>query len=260
MSPEPQLLRESAAERRPWQRYLAEFIGTFAIVFAGCGAVISNTMSGGSVSHVGISLTFGFVVAVMIYALGPISAAHFNPAVTLAFSVARRFPWRHVPAYLGAQVAGALLGSFLHQLLYGGTLAARAHYGATTPAVSVGAAIGFEIILTFFLMLVIMAVATDRRVPGTVPGLAIGLTVALCAVFGGPATGASMNPARSLAPALFAGGEALSLLPLYLFAPPVGAVLAALCYELLRDGALHAQSAPADLEDALRREPGLSRW
>jgi MIP family channel proteins len=259
LKPEPQLLRESMVGRRPWQRYLAEFIGTFAIVFAGCGAVISNTMTDGSVSHVGICLTFGFVVTAMIYTLGPISAAHFNPAVTLAFTIARRFPLRHVPAYFAAQLAGAVLASFLHQVLYGGTLAARAHYGATTPAVPVGAAVGFEIILTFLLMLVIMAVATDRRVPGAVPGLAIGLTVALCATFGGPATGASMNPVRSLAPALFAGGSALSALPLYLIAPPVGAVLAALCYELLRDGSLHAQSAPADLEEALEREPGLSR-
>lgn len=256
---EPQLLADERAIRKPWQRYLAEFIGTFAIVFAGCGAVISNTMTGGSVSHVGIALTFGFVVTVMIYALGPISAAHFNPAVTLGFATARRFPWRHVPAYLFSQVAGALLASLFHLLLYGGALAARANYGATTPAVSLGAAAGFELILTFFLMLVIMAVATDRRVPGAVPGLAIGLTVALCALFGGPATGASMNPARSLAPALFSGGPALSVLWLYLLAPPVGAVLAALCYELLRDGMLHAQSAPADLDEALSLEPGLSR-
>jgi len=255
----PVLPVRSLGDRRPWQRYLAESIGTFALVFAGCGAVISNEMTGGSVSHLGIALTFGFVVTAMIYALGPISAAHFNPAVTLGFATARRFPWRHVPAYLGAQFAGALLASFLHQLLYGAALAARAHYGATTPAVSMGAAIGFEVVLTFFLMLVIMAVATDRRVPGAVPGLAIGLTVAVCALLGGAATGASMNPARSLAPALFAGGRALSVLPVYLLAPPIGAVLAALGYELLRDGTLHAQSAPADLEEALERDSGLSR-
>jgi MIP family channel proteins len=249
----------SFGERRPWQRYLAEFLGTFALVFAGCGAVISDTMTGGRVSPLGIALAFGFVVAVMIYALGPISAAHFNLAVTLGFASARRFPWRHAPAYIAAQVGGACCASLLHRLLYGADLAARGHYGATTPAVPTGAAIGFEVVLTFLLMLVITAVATDRRVPGAVPGLAIGLTVALCAVFGGPATGASMNPARSLAPALFAGGSALAVVPLYLLAPPVGAVLAALCYELLRDGARHAQSAPADLQDTMRREPGLSR-
>jgi MIP family channel proteins len=250
---------ETPPRRQPWQRYLAEFIGTFALVFAGCGAVISNAMTQGAVSHLGVALTFGAVVTAMIYALGPISAAHFNPAVTLGFASARRFPWRHVPAYIGAQLGGALLGSLLHRLLYGPMVAAEADYGATTPAVPLGAAVGFETVLTFFLMLVIMAVATDQRVPGAVPGLAIGLTVSFCAAFGGPVTGASMNPARSLAPALFAGGGALSALPLYLVAPPVGAILAALCYELLRDGALHARSAPADLEEALEREPGLSR-
>jgi MIP family channel proteins len=245
--------------RQPWQRYLAELIGTFALVFAGCGAVISDTMSGGRVSPVGIALTFGFVIIVMIYAVGPISAAHFNPAVTLGFAVVRRFPWRHGPAYIAAQVGGALLASLLHRELYGPDLAARAHYGAIMPSLSIGAAVGFEVVLTFFLMLVIMAVATDRRVAEAVPGLAIGLTVALCAAFAGPVTGASMNPARSFAPALFAGGEALRALPLFLFAPTAGAILAALGYELLRDGALYAQSAPADLEDAMRREPGLSR-
>src|SRR5205823_4686908 len=148
------------------QRYLAEFLGTFALVFAGCGAVISNGMSGGAVSAVGVSLTFGFVVAVMVYALGPISAAHFNPAVTLGFAAARRFPWRHVPAYLGAQLSGALLASLGHRLLYGPALAGQVRYGATLPALPAAPAAGFEIVLTFFLMLVIMAVATDRRVPG----------------------------------------------------------------------------------------------
>jgi MIP family channel proteins len=212
--------------------------------------VISDTMTGGRVSHLGVALTFGFVVSVMIYAHGPISAAHFNPAVTLGFAAARRFPWRHVPEYIAAQVSGALLASLLDRLLYGAELAGRAHYGATVTSVPSGAVIGFEVILTFFLMLVIMAVATDRRVPGAVPGLAIGLTVALCALLGGPATGASVNSARSLAPALMSGGTALAALPLYLGAPPVGAVLAAWCYELLRDGALNAQSAPADLEES----------
>jgi MIP family channel proteins len=211
------------------------------------------------VTHLGIALTFGFVVAAIVYALGPISAAHFNPAVTFGFAAARRFPWRHAPAYVAAQTAGGLLASALHLLLYGAETAGAAFFGATRPAVPAASAAGFEVVLTFILMLVITAVATDRRVPGTVPGLAIGLTVACCALFGGPATGASMNPARSLAPALFAGGEALAALPLYLLAPPVGAVLAAVSYELLRDGTAHAQSAPADLEQALDREPGLSR-
>lgn len=268
-------------ERRNRQRYAAEGLGTFAIVFAGCGAIISNTQSE-VVTHPGICLTFGLVVAMMIFALGPISAAHFNPAVTLGFVVAQRFPWQHVMPYIGAQLGGALVASGLHALLYG-VVARRAHFGATVPSVPLAAAVGFEVVLTFVLMLVIMAVATDKRVPGTVPGLAIGGTVALDALFGGPMTGASMNLARSFAPALLdwalAGGTSLSSLPIYLLAPCVGAVVAALCFEGLRDGAAHAQGAPADydtnaqktntpnadtakvdtLDDALRLEPGLSR-
>lgn len=259
------LLREGdessppAAGRRAWQRYLAEFIGCFILVFAGCGAVITDRISGGEITHLGVSLVFGAVVAVMIYALGPISAAHFNPAVTLAFAVAGRFPWRHVPAYMAAQASAALLASGLHHLLYGPDAAASAGYGATRFATTPMAGFGFELVLTFILMLVITAVATDARVPGAVPGLAIGLTVALCAAFGGPLTGASMNPARSLGPALFAGGGALAQLPLYLIAPPLGAIAGALCYELLRDGHAHARSAPADLDEALDQEPGLSQ-
>jgi len=232
------------APRRPAQRYLAEFLGTFALVFAGCGAIVANTLSGGAVTHVGIALTFGAVVAVMVYALGPISAAHFNPAVTLGFAAAGRFPWRRVPQYVAAQCAGAVLASALHGLLFGAVVAETAGYGATRPAVPLPAAAALEVTLTFLLMLVIAAVATDRRVPGAVPGLAIGLTVLLCSLFGGPATGCSMNPARSLGPALF--GNALGDLPLYLLAPPVGAMLAGRCYEFLRDGEAHAQSAPVD--------------
>jgi MIP family channel proteins len=247
--------------RKPWQRYLAEFIGTFVIVFGGCGAIISNASSQGTVSHVGISLAFGFAVLTMIYTLGPISAAHFNPAVTLGFATAGRFPWKHVPAYWLAQSLGALLASLCHKFFYLSSAVKDAAYGATSPAsgISLGSAAAVEVILTFILMLVIMAMATDRRVPGAVPGLAIGLTVALCALFAGPVTGASMNPARSLAPAALARGTSLNVLWIYIVSPLVGAVLAGRCFEVLRDGAVHAQSAPADLDDAMHREPGLSR-
>lgn len=247
-----------APGRRVWQRLLSEALGTFGIVFAGCGAVITNSHTAGGVSLLGIAITFGCVVAAMVYALGPVSAAHFNPAVTLAFAAARRFPVRFVPAYILFQCLGALAASLLHHLLYSGPDLARAAYGATIPTAPAAAAFGFEFVLTFILMLVIMAVATDKRVPPAVPGLAIGITVAVDALFGGPMTGASMNPARSLAPALFAGGRALHDLPLYLVAPATGAVAAALCYELLRDGPTHAQSAPADLDRAMALEPGLT--
>ena len=233
---------------KPWQRYLAEFIGTFAIVFAACGAVISNSASNGAVTLIGIAFVPGLMVLAMVYTLGPICAAHFNPAVTLAFAATRRFAWRHVLPYIAAQIAGALLASGSHGLLYGRDVAMRVSYGAHIPAsgVSITSALGFEVIYGFFLMLVIMAVATDKRVPGPVPAIAIGFTIAMAILLGGPISGASMNPARSFAPAVFAGGAALAALPIYLIGPTVGAVLAAFVYEALRDGETHAQSAPAD--------------
>ncbi len=233
--------------RQPWQRYVAEIVGTFFIVFGACGAVISNSASNGAVTLIGIALVPGLMVTVMVYALGPISAAHFNPAVTIAFAVVQRFPWRHVIPYLLSQTIGALLASFMHGLLFGRDIALKVSYGAHIPNVSVGAAVGFEAIYGFLLMFVIIAVATDKRVDGPIPALAIGSTVALAIMLGGPISGASMNPIRSFAPAIFAGGQALALLPIYIIAPLIGAVLAARLFETLRDGPLHAQSAPADL-------------
>ena len=245
-------------QRTAWQRYLSEFLGTFALVFIGCGAAISNHSSQGEISSVGIALTFGFVVCSAVYALGPISAAHINPAVTIAFALARRFPARYVPAYVAAQIAGAVAASLLHRYVYG-VVAINAAYGATIPGIATLPAMCFETILTFILMLVIMAVATDRHVPGAVPGLAIGLTIIACALCGGGATGASMNPARSIGPALLAGGKAWQTLPIYLIGPTLGAVLGAFCYQLLRDGALNLHQAPESLEEALNSKPGLSR-
>ena len=205
----------------------AEFIGTFALVFAGCGAIMVDAQTG-ALSHLGVALTFGLVVAVMIYAVGHISAAHFNPAVTVAFASAGHFPWREVPGYVIAQCLAALLAVGLLHLGLGEV----AGYGATRPSVGASQALVFEFVCTFFLMFVITAVATDDRAAGQLAGVAIGGTVALCALFAGPVSGASMNPARSLGPALFDGS--LDVLWLYLVGPVLGAVAGAWAYRLVR--------------------------
>jgi MIP family channel proteins len=190
----------------------------------------------------------GLAVLAMVYALGPISAAHFNPAVTLGFAVAGRFPWRYVLSYWAAEFTGGILAAGAAAWLFGGG------YGAHVPAIgSAARAVGMEAVLTFFLMLVIMAVATDRRVSNAVPGLAIGLTVVFGVLIGGPVTGGSMNPARSFGPALFAGGPALTHYWIYVVGPMLGAVVAAYLYEAIRSSEEHAQGAPDTLWMALRR-------
>lgn len=218
------------------RRYAAEFIGTFVIVFA----PVALSASGGSSGLVGAALVSGLSVLAMIYALGPISAAHFNPAVTLGFAVAKRFPWRFVLPYWLAQFAGASLAAGLVALLFGGGSGAHV---PSDPALVVRN-IGMEATLSFFLMLVIIAVATDRRVSSAVPALAIGLTVVFDVLIGGPVTGGSMNPARSFGPALFAGGPALSNYWLYVVGPCVGAVIGALAFEAIRLEHAHATGAP----------------
>ncbi|HID07678.1 MAG TPA: MIP family channel protein [Armatimonadetes bacterium] len=233
------------------RKLIAEFIGTFALVFAGCGAIIVDLHSH-IVTHVGVALTFGLVIMTMIYAVGHISAAHFNPAVTIGFAIARRFPWRYVPHYILAECAGALVASILHWVIFG-SVARKALFGATSPTGSYLTSFTLEIVLTFFLMFVIMAVATDKRCAPGVAGLAIGMTVGLCALFGGPISGASMNPARSLGPAIVAGIEGLKVLWIYLIAPPIGAIIASLAYEFIRGGEEFAKGAPDDLMVYLSR-------
>ncbi|HEY3763632.1 MAG TPA: MIP family channel protein [Gaiellales bacterium] len=205
----------------------AEAIGTFALVFAGCGAIMVDTTTH-ALGHVGVAVSFGLVIMAMIYAVGHISGAHFNPSVTLAFACSRHFPLTRVPAYWAAQVAGAAAAA----LVLRGSLGNVANVGATLPSGSNGQAFLWEGVLTFLLMFVIMAVATDTRAVGEGAAIAIGGTVALDALFGGPITGASMNPARSLGPALISGD--LTAIWVYLAAPAVGAAIGAVTYEFVR--------------------------
>lgn len=207
---------------------VAEFIGTFGLVFAGCGAIIINTLSGGQLTHLGVGLVFGLIITAMIYATGHLSGAHLNPAVTLGFVAARHFPLTRLAGYWLAQGAGAICAAASLRLLFGDV----AHLGATLPAGSAGQSFLLEVLLTFFLMFVIMAVATDTRAVGSAAALAIGATVGLEAVFAGPISGASMNPARSLGPAVI--GWIWSAQWIYLTAPFLGAALAALLYRWLR--------------------------
>ncbi len=210
------------------QRSAAEFIGTFGLVFAGTGALVINQASGGAVSHVGIGLTFGLVIAAMVFATGHISGAHINPAVTLAFWGVGRFPGREVPSYVTAQLLGACFAS----LAIRGLIGNHAALGATFPAGSAGQSLGIEFFLTFFLMFVIMAVATDARANGSMAAIAIGATVGLEALFAGPISGASMNPARSFGPALVGGY--FSAHWVYWIGPIAGALLAARVYDWIR--------------------------
>jgi aquaporin NIP len=206
---------------------VAEAIGTFALVFAGCGAIMVDAKTG-ALGHVGVAITFGLVIMVMIYAVGHISGAHFNPAVTFAFATSRHFRWRQVPPYWAAQLVGATLAA----LVLRGSLGNIAHVGATLPSGSDAQAFLWEGVMTFFLMFVIMAVATDTRAVGEAAAIAIGATVGMDAMFGGPITGASMNPARSLGPAIAAAD--FTSIWVYLAAPILGATLAAVTYTFLK--------------------------
>ncbi len=198
----------------------AECFGTFALVFAGTGAIIVNDVSGGIISHTGVALTFGLVVLAMIYALGEVSGAHINPAVTFGFWAAGRFPGTLVPFYIISQCAGAFLASYFLRFLF----PAHLTLGSTLPAGSALQSFLMELTLTFFLMIVILSVSTGAREKGIIAGIAVGSIVGLEALFAGPVSGASMNPARSLAPALVSGHP--HELWIYLIAPVAG-VLAA---------------------------------
>ena len=208
------------------KKIAAEFIGTFTLIFAGTGAIVIDGASHGAITHVGVALTFGLVVLAMIYTLGDLSGAHLNPAVTLGFWAARRFPAKELPRYLAAQISGALLASCILKFLF----PADENLGATHPAGTSTQSFILEFILTFILMFVILNVSTGAKEKGITAGIAVGAVIALEALFAGPICGASMNPARSLAPALASGN--LSNLWIYLLAPTLGAaaaVFACLC-------------------------------
>ncbi|HVV57438.1 MAG TPA: aquaporin [Gaiellaceae bacterium] len=205
----------------------AEAIGTFALVFAGCGAIMVDARTH-QLGHVGVALTFGLAVMFGISAVGHISGAHFNPAVTFAFALTRHFPWPRAVGYWTAQVAGGLAAAALLR----GSLGTAAHVGATLPSGSNGQSFLWETVLSSFLMFVILAVATDTRAVGEAAAVAVGGTIGLDALFGGPISGASMNPARSLAPALV-GGDVHALW-VYLAAPVAGTSIGGLAYQFVR--------------------------
>jgi MIP family channel proteins len=229
---QPDLLRRAAAE----------FFGTFGLVMAGCGAIVVNAQTG-TLGHVGIALAFGFVVAVMIAATGHLSGAHLNPAVTLAFAVSRHFPWRETPAYLGGQLLGASLAAAVLLALFGPV----ANLGATVPSGTPLQSLLLETLLTAALMFVIIAVATDTRAVGELAALAIGFTVAANALWAGPISGASMNPARSFGPALLSGQWQDHWI--YWVGPMIGAIAGALIYQWVRQPVeTPAPTAPTEEE------------
>src|SRR3954469_5393798 len=224
--PEP-LPKRASVQTELTRKLAAEVFGTFAVVFAGCGAIMVDSTTQ-ALGHLGVALSFGLVIMVMIYAVGHVSGAHFNPAVTFAFALTRHFPWPRAFLYWGAQAVGAIGAAVLLRASLGNV----AHVGATLPSGSDGQSFLWEVVLTVFLMFVIMAVATDTRAVGEAAAIAIGGTVGLDAVFGGPITGASMNPARSLGPAI--AGDDYTAIWVYLAAPLLGAAVAAAVYRFLR--------------------------
>ena len=208
---------------------MAEAFAAFALVFAGCGAIIADAQYGGALGDVGIAVVFGLVIMAMVYATGHLSGAHINPAVTIAFALTRHFPPREVATYIAAQVGGAIVAGFCLLAIWPDK---PAELGATMPSAGGGSALVYELILSAFLMFVIMAVATDTRAVGGAAAIAIGGTVGFDALFGGPVTGASMNPARSIGPAVVTGEWAD--LWIYLIGPVIGAALGATLYQVLR--------------------------
>jgi len=213
------------------RNYIAEALGTFTLVFCGTAAMAINEVTNGSVTHVGIGITWGFIVIALIYAFGEISGAHFNPAVSIAFAVAKKFEWKEVPKYIVSQFLGAMLASFLVWYLF----PESEFLGGTHTILPPEKAFLLEYLLTFFLMMVIINVSTGSKETGMMAGIAIGGVVMLEAIFAGPMTNASMNPVRSLAPAIMS--LKFDNLWLYLIAPFLGAITAVFtCRIVKKDG------------------------
>lgn len=210
------------------KKYLAELIGTFALVFCGTGAAIINDVTDGSVGNLGIGITFGLIVMAMIYTFGSISGAHINPAVTIAFSITDRFEKKSLLGYISAQLIGAIMASGTLRILF----IDHDKLGSTLPAGSWHQSFILEIILTYFLMLVIIFVSQNKQL-SHYTGMAVGGIVGLEAIFAGPITGASMNPARSIAPAIVSGH--ISELWIYILAPIIGALLASLTWKYMKN-------------------------
>lgn len=211
-----------------FKKALAEALGTFILVFMGCGAIMVNGYSQGALGHIGISLVFGLSVATAIFCVGKISGAHINPAVTLGLALTGKHAWSKVPTYILAQISGALLASLSLKII----LPQGLGLGLTLPSLSASQAFGVELILTAFLMFVILSVVSDENSDTKFAAISIGSAIAICAFIGGPLTGASMNPARSFAPALVMGN--FSMLWLYVAAPIAGAILGALVFKTIK--------------------------
>jgi len=211
------------------KKYIIEFIGTYFLVFVGCGAMVINTHVGGDITHVGVAVSWGLIVMVLIYAIGDISGAHLNPAVTLGFYIAKRFQIKEVTPYIIAQLIGALVASYTLRVLF----PESETLGASLPSGTWQQSFIFEVILTFLLMFVILNVSTGAKEKGIMAGAAIGATVGLEAMFAGPICGASMNPARSIGPAIASGH--LEYLWAYIIATLLGAILAVFAFNMTRD-------------------------
>ncbi|CAL5366499.1 unnamed protein product [Camellia sinensis] len=212
-----------------FQKVIAEVIGTYFVIFIGCGSVVVNKLYDGTVTFPGICVTWGLIVMVMVYSVGHISGAHFNPAVTITFAIFRRFPWREVPLYIAAQLMGSVLGSCTLSLIF--EVTSEAYFG-TVPAGSNLQSFVLEFIISFLLMFVISGVATDNRSVGELAGIAVGMTITLNVFVAGPISGASMNPARSIGPAIV--NHVYKGLWVYIIGPLCGTIAGGFTYNLIR--------------------------